>query len=235
MKSYFFFIVLCGVIRCYGHERVYTNDEITRMAAFIVDGVIIDEKLISEERQSSPEGEMNMLIEKFEYKFKILNIIRGEHYVNNDELTMSQTIVTGDGFPEDKKYSIGDHIRYFRNLGQFKNGKFEPFSGVIDGRMKSFSYEFSISSNYGRAELYGKPLNAFKNAEDVNALNRLERPPPKSEIVDEIESINGGITKPEIESENKDPSSFVYLLIGLTIIILVIILLISQRKSQDKK
>ena len=125
-------------------------------------------------------------------------------------------------------------MRAFLKWGQFKNGKFEPFSGVIDDRMKSFSYEFSISSNYGRAELYGKPLNALKNAEDVNALNQLERPPSKNEIIDEIESINGEITKPEIESENKDPNSFVYLLIGLTII-LVIILLISQRKSQDKK
>ena len=163
-----FSILAFLVLTSYAHETARSDKELSERAGLIFDGIIKEKKVLAAEELSSPDGHYWMRVQKNEYKVEILNVLKGEIYLDKDELVMKQryTESNSNNGSYDVEYEVGENIRVFENLGEYKGDEFIPDSPYFDKQMRESNFNFTLTQDSCRPHLYGKPLDWISGEKD---------------------------------------------------------------------
>jgi len=152
-------------------------------------------------------------------------LLGGEEYLEADELVMKQRYIesNSNNGTYDIDYQIGQNIRIFENLGNYKDNKFIPDNSYFEKRVRESKFDFVLSQDSCRPHLYGKPLDWEGNDETEHNHEGLEKPLPDSEET-QIPKTLERESKPFLESSSETGKSafFSWWLIGIVILIVVL-------------
>lgn len=163
-----FLILAFLILTSHAHEPARSDKELSERAGLIFDGIIKEKKVLATEDFSSPDGHYWMVVKEIEYEVEILNVLKGENYLNKDKLVMGQRYIesNSNNGSYDVGYEVGQNIRVFENLGEYKDNKFIPNSPYFDKKMRESNFNFTLTQDSCRPHLYGKPLDWIRGEKD---------------------------------------------------------------------
>lgn len=163
-----FSILAFLILASHAHEPARSDKELSERAGLIFDGIIKEKKVLATEDLSSPDGHYWMVVKKIEYEVEILDVLKGENYLDKDKLVMKQRYIesNSNNGSHDVEYEVGQNIRVLENLGEYKNNEFIPDSPYFDKQMRESNFNFTLTQDSCRPHLYGKSLDWVSEQKD---------------------------------------------------------------------